>query len=243
MALAAIALVGCGKDASAPASSGNTVSLAFATRPAGVGSASVIASGADRLTITSAEIVLSHIELAQAGMMACADVDSGDDNNQAMDHDDCDKLEVSPMVVQLPTDTTVVTSLTLHIPPGNYRALEARLASSSLLAAPPDIAGASVQVMGTFDGQPFTYTGTPHAKIELSFNPPLAVADSTTNITVHVDLSTWFVNRSGALINPSTADPGGPNQQVVTDNITRSFQAFEDDHRHGRGHGGGPGPH
>ncbi|MFL5608108.1 MAG: hypothetical protein ACJ8AD_16775 [Gemmatimonadaceae bacterium] len=53
------------------------------------------------------------------------------------------------------------------------------------------------------------------------------------NVTVSVDLTNWFRTRSGALIDPSTANAGGPNAVLVAENIKRSFHAFRDDDRDG----------
>jgi hypothetical protein len=92
----------------------------------------------------------------------------------------------------------------------------------------------SVRVEGTFNGTAFTYTGAPQTELEAVFNPALAVDAAPVNLTVHVDLNSWFRNQAGALIDPSTANPGGANAGVVSDNIRRSLKAFHDDNRDGR---------
>lgn len=75
---------------------------------------------------------------------------------------------------------------------------------------------------------------------------PLEISGDATNITVHVALDRWFTDANGALIDPATAAPGGPNASVVAANILRAFHAFRDDDRrgddgpgddHGRHHG------
>jgi hypothetical protein len=48
-----------------------------------------------------------------------------------------------------------------------------------------------------------------------------------------MDLTTWFRTQAGALIDPSTANAGGPNAVLVAENIKRSFHAFRDDDRDG----------
>ena len=98
--------------------------------------------------------------------------------------------------------------------------------------------GTVVRVEGTFDGTPFVYTGSPNASLELSFDPPLAVGSSATTLTVHVSIARWFADRGGNLIDPATANAGGTNEQLVRDNVRRSFHAFEDNgHRGDDGHG------
>jgi len=56
----------------------------------------------------------------------------------------------------------------------------------------------------------------------------------STNITVFVDIDAWFRDQSGVdLIDPDTANEGGPNKSLVEDNIKQSMEAFEDDDRSG----------
>ncbi len=71
----------------------------------------------------------------------------------------------------------------------------------------------------------------------MQFDPPLDVGGDAANITVHVDLDRWFVGANGALIDPATAGPGGPNEAITADNIRRAFRAFRDDERRGDDHG------
>ena len=103
-----------------------------------------------------------------------------------------------------------------------------------MIAAHPELRGASVYVEGTFNGKAFTYTGTTRAQIESRFDPPLVADGSGINVTVAVDLTTWFKTSSGAVIDPATANAGGPNAELVSTNIARSFVAFRDDDHDGR---------
>jgi hypothetical protein len=141
-------------------------------------------------------------------------------------------------------DDAVVSKLTVKIPEGSYSSLEAKIravradndrgrGSSEFLTANPDLAGVSVRVTGTFNGTPFTYTGVPRIKLEREFDPALDVSAEPVNLTVHVDVSNWF-RKQGALIDPSTANAGGPNAETVANNIKRSFRAFRDRDRDGR---------
>ena len=101
-----------------------------------------------------------------------------------------------------------------------------------------EFANASVRVEGTFDGTPFVYSGSPNASLELSFDPPITVGSTATTVTVHVSIDRWFTDRNGNLIDPATANAGGANEKLVSDNVRRSFHAFEDDEHHGDdGHG------
>jgi len=136
--------------------------------------------------------------------------------------------------------------LSLQLPAGTYRALEAKIRTvqasdsggAAFLAANPQFANASVRVEGTFDGTPFVYSGSPNASLELAFNPPITVGSSATTLTVHVSIDRWFSNGSGTLVDPATANVGGANENLVSDNVRRSFHAFEDNGHHGDdGHG------
>lgn len=191
------------------------------------------------LIITRASVTLSRLELAIADSAACAD-----DGNSVGDR--CEQLETGPMLVELPVDNSVVSMLSLQIPAGTYHGIEARIhpvqrsdsGGSAFLVAHPEFANASVRVEGTFDGHQFVYTGRTDAKLELRFDPPLAVGSAPTNLTVHVSIDRWFTDRDGTLIDPATANDNGDNASLVADNIRRSFHAFEDRDRHGDdGHG------
>lgn len=197
--------------------------------------------GTHTLVITSAAISLSRLELATADSAGCAD-----DDHPEQGDDRCHQLQTGPMLVDLPTDNSVVSVLSLQLPAGTYHALEARIrpvrtddsGGGAFLTAHPEFANASVRVHGTFDGTPFTYSGAPNASLELSFNPPITVGSSATTVTVHVSIDRWFADGSGNLIDPATANAGGANEQLVSDNVRRSFHAFEDNQHHGDdGHG------
>jgi hypothetical protein len=191
--------------------------------------------------IASAELSLSRIELATVDSAGCAD-----DDHPEHDDDRCHELQTGPMLVDLPTDNSVISVLSLQLPAGTYKALEAKIrpvrtddsGGSAFLAAHPELANASVRVEGTFDGRPFTYTGSPNASLELRFDPPVTVGSTATTVTVHVSIDRWFADGSGNLVDPATANAGGANEQLVRDNVRRSFHAFEDNEHHGDdGHG------
>jgi hypothetical protein len=63
----------------------------------------------------------------------------------------------------------------------------------------------------------------------MSFNPPLVIDATTTNATVSIDVSKWFLDSSNNVIDPNSATPGSAALQQIEDNIRRSFHAFEDD--------------
>jgi hypothetical protein len=247
--LAAAGALACSESTSPKANA--PVSLSFSTAASGATlsrSADLTAtstSSADVLVITKAQLVIARVELVRAGATCASETPSGDDDG--VDHEECAELELAPTVVDLPVSGTVVNALSVTIPEGSYSSLEAKLrpirtgsdggrASTAFLAAHPDLDGVSVLVTGTFNGVAFTYKGTVSTGIERAFSPPLAVTAGTPlSITVNADLATWFRNgATGPVIDPSTANAGGANAQLVADNIRRSFRAFRDDDHNGR---------
>jgi hypothetical protein len=255
-ALGAGTLAAACSDANGPGNgSGTNLSIAVATlsaastgRIAGTGTPGVSLErhvtspgGTHTLVITSAAVSLSRLELSTVDSAGCAE----DDHPEHGD-DRCHELETGPMLVDLPTDNSVVSVVSIQLPAGTYQALEAKIrpvrtddnGGAAFLTAHPEFANASVRVIGTFDGTPFVYTGSPNASLELSFDPPLTVSSSATTATVHVSIDRWFADRNGNLIDPATANTGGANEQLVRDNVRRSFHAFEDnEHRGDDGHG------
>ena len=244
-------LAACAADSTGPGASGRQpMSVSFSTSPSAGASSSLSASagstttGADVLVITKAQLVLARLELARVGATCASDAAAGDDDHHG-DDDKCAELELAPSVVDLPVNGGVVTALNVTVPAGTYSSFEAKIrpveanhgkdgaGSAAFLAAHPDLAGVSVRVEGTFNGTAFTYTGSPHAKLESAFNPPLAVTSAGANITVHVDLATWFKTPSGAFIDPATGNAGRANAALIAANIMRSFHAFRDNDHNG----------
>jgi hypothetical protein len=92
----------------------------------------------------------------------------------------------------------------------------------------PDFTDISIRVTGTFDGVPFVHTTELDVEQELELVPSLVVAEGgNTNLTIFVDLSAWYLVNS-VLVDPATANTGGPNESAVNNNIKDSFDAFED---------------
>jgi hypothetical protein len=249
-AVAASATLGaCAADSStAPGVAGpRSMTVSFTTAAAPGSSATLVSLGSssaaatDSIRITKAQLVVSRIELVRSGA-TCTSTEAAGDDDHGDDHD-CAELELAPTVIDLPVDSSVSSKLQVSIPSGTYSSLEAKIGpvkdkrgqgSTAFLAAHPDFAGVSVRVEGTFNGKAFTYTGAPKAEFETSFNPPIVVDSGGVNVTMNVDLRSWFKNRSGAYIDPSTANANGANASLVADNIKRSFKAFRDDDRNGR---------
>lgn len=237
-ALALGGLAACSDVTAAPAA--RSMTLSFATAPAGAaGISATLAGVADPLVITKAQLVISKTELEMVSGNCASNDDEGDD-------DGCAELKLGPMLVDLPLTTGAKTALTVAVPAGTYDKIEAKIDAvesesdghrqdaATFLAAHPEFRNTSIRVEGTFNGQPFVYITALDTEMEMEFNPPLVVDGAAGNLTVQVDLSTWFRARDGSSINPATANAGGVNRSLVEENIKRSFKVFEDDDHDGR---------
>jgi hypothetical protein len=239
-ALAAVALLtACGSDASGPAVSGRKVAFQLATKPAGAAPAQaalagqeVIAVGSDTIVLTSVQLVLREIELDRVSGAVC---DSG-----AAD-DDCEELELGPVLLDRPLGAGAERRFSVAIDTGSYDKIEFEIHKpsgdddSAFVAQHPGFDGVSVMVTGTWNGVAFTYTSDLDVEQEYSFNPPLLVTETTgANVTLFVDLTSWFMNQAAdGLLDPAQANKGGTYEGEVKSNIESSLNAFEDDDRDG----------
>jgi hypothetical protein len=214
------------------------LSLSFATKsfaakasvssPSGFSADLIVGTGGD-LVITSAQVVLDGIELSH---------DDGP-NCEGTGEFHCEDVEQSAQLVDIPL-TGVKTQLTVAVPEGSYQRLDAHIqvpesddaGVTAFLAAHPEFKDVSVRVVGTYgpNKTPFTYTAPIDAKLELRFNPPLVVTSGSNNITVDVDVASWFKDSLGAALDPTAP----ANAARIAANIRASFNAFEDDNEDGQ---------
>lgn len=238
---------GCSKsDNNAPATAANNFSLTFASPKAATGAAKAIApdtvtAGADTLIMTSLQLVLRKIEL-----QACSDT-SGSDSLRV------EEFEAGPMLVDMPLGGAISQVLAVDVAPGTYGEVEFNIhavrgddsTAVAFRTEHPDFVGVSIRADGTFNGTPFSFTTRMGAHQETRIDPALVVGDGSgpINLTLSVDNTSWFFTPDSTLVDPSTANWGGPNQWLVEHNIRRSFHAFEDRDHDGRDdhHGGGGG--
>jgi hypothetical protein len=242
LALLFLTLAGC-SETTVPVEFRN-VQVSFATRSPAALLASEVASGlaalddtlitgSDTLVLTSVQVVLREIELERSDVSDCDD---------EPDSDGCEEFEAGPFLVSLPLGTGPESMFDLDIPSGTYTEIEFDIHKVEdepddivFLQSHPEFDGKSIRVTGTFNGQAFLYESELGVEQELDLIPPLVVDEGSgsTNITILVDVDTWFRDSSGNVINPETANHGGDNESLVNENITDSFEAFEDDDRDG----------
>ena len=210
----------------------------------GVGSAALgpafdlmLTDGGNSLVITRAAMVLREVEIKLRNDDGCDDSSSGSD--------DCEKFEVGPFLLELPLDGSMEHVAELaDAPAGVYDELEFDFhkpeddtgADLEFLRRHPEFKRVSIRVEGQFNGKHFVYLTDLNEEQEVDLVPPLVVdgSSSSTNVTLVVDLDTWFRRGDGSLVDPATANKGRANEDLVEDNIERSIEGFEDDDRDGR---------
>jgi len=251
--LAGIAALGFSVACSGDLTGGNMhpVKLSFTTNGAIARSANRVAADlvvgtAGELVLQKVQLVLRKIELDRTGTADCTgeienEDDNGDDDRSGRREEGCEQVIRDPILIDVPVDDALHPVITVPLPAGSFAELEAKLAparerSTQFNAANPDLVGKSVRVVGTFKGAPFVFKSSVRSKLEMEFDPPLVVDETTKNATISLDVRKWFLNSSGAAIDPSAAPAGSNNLALIENNIRRSFHAFEDDDERGEDH-------
>jgi hypothetical protein len=227
---------------------GAGVGLAFSTRNPNVtlggaqgasvvqaGDSTVVALGNDTVIIRSVEIVLREIELDRLNDDDCDTIMMGSD-------DACEEFSTGPVLVSLPLGNGTDKVITVDVPADIYDEVEFEIhkpeddgSEAAFLAAHPDFAGVSIRVTGIYSQggtrSDFVYTTDLNKEQEVALVPPLDVTTAgPVNLTIRLDIATWFLATGGAaLVDPASANKGGPNEGVVKNNIEQSIEAFHDD--------------
>lgn len=151
--------------------------------------------------------------------------------------DDSHKLEIEkgPYLLDLSgaaLDGSVVQLLASEIPSGDYHEVEFKISpvgDDTSDASFDDLkkANASVIVDGTIDGAAFSFSTGLIAEQE--YEGALTVASGANNITLNIDASKWFVDATGARLDPTSAAA----KSAIEANIRASLAAFEDDDHDG----------
>ena len=196
-----------------------------------------LTDGANTLSIESAELVVREIEFERIGTPGC---------DSDFDDDDCDEYEVGPFLVALPLDGSVTREITAQVDTGTYDEIEFDIhkpdddspADLDFIAQNPNFADISIRVSGTYTGQDCLYTTDLNEDQEIELIDPLVVTPDPTpvNVTLTIDLSSWYVAPGGMLIDPRTANQGEPNVELVEENIEASLSGFRDDDSDGVRH-------
>jgi hypothetical protein len=238
--LAIAILASCG-EGTAPGGALKNVAVSFATQSAPgtapqarIERAGSAAGTSATLILESVQVVLREIELKRTEITDC---------DLAVESDACEKFETGPALVPLPLDGSVTTQVAIDIPAGSYDEIEFEIHKVSsdgpddaaFRQAHPDFVDISIRVTGTFDAQAFVFETDLDVEQELDLAPPLVIGEDggSTNVTILVDVGSWFRDQSGALVNPASGNKGGENESVIKENIKVSIEAFEDEDKDG----------
>jgi hypothetical protein len=214
------------------------------------------ATATDTLVLDQVQLVLRDIRFKRVEDSGCEDDstehdvrmaslhDGGDDGHDGV-RDACESFNAGPFLLDLPLGPGVSHGFSVVVDTGTYDQLRIKLHKPEddsgdpkdvqFLADHPDFNRISIRVTGSFNGTPFTFESDVEAEQRMDLVPPLVVAGAAGNVdvTIQVDLSTWFQDGAGNLLDPASANAGGANQNLVTQNILDSFHAFRDDNRDG----------
>lgn len=242
--MAGIALLAACSDGTAPAAPGATrVSLSFSAGPSAqrapvqamrAPSSDTLSDGQNQLILSSVEVVLREIELKRVEIVDC-DVEP--------EPDGCEKFETGPMLVSLPLDGSVMQAITIDVEPASYDEVEFDIhkvsngdpEDAAFRTQHPDLIDTSIRVRGIYNGTDFTYVTDLMDEQRYDLIPALVIAEGSTvaNVTLQLDVSRWFRDAAGALVDPGSANKGELNENLVTDNIKNSIDGFEDSNRDG----------
>ena len=188
------------------------------------------------LVLDSVQVVVREIELERLD-------DDCDDGTSGSD-DDCEEFETGIRLVHLPLDGSIEQMVEIQAPADTYDELEMEIhkpdddteEGRQFVADHPNFRDVSIRVKGTFNGEDFLFLQDLNEDQEVALSPPLEVTAGTgpVNVTLRLDVGTWFVDGSSSLIDPTTANKGGANENLVEENIKASIEAFEDDDRDGQ---------
>ncbi len=242
--IAAFALPACGGDDLLSPPDGGRVSLSVVVPTSPAGTASLAPAfdieqtdGDNTLIPEEVQLVLREVELEGEGF-ECEESEGLDDDSE--DDDDCEEFEAGPFLLDLLLDGELETILSIVVPAGPYDEIEFEIHKpegddQGFVSANPDFADISIRVRGRYNGEPLEFTQDLDEEKEVELSPPLVVEEGAqpTNVTVVIDVATWFLAPDGSLIDPRTAEDGGPNEGLVEENIRNSIEGFEDEDEDG----------
>lgn len=236
--LATVLSAACAGSPTAPMAerTAASVSLSFSGR-APVAFAAPSRSSADTIRVGNHVLVISSVKLVMREAMLGTSLSSCPEGST------CDAAMDTPVIVSLPLGDGTLQHSTITMPMSGSRGLAVSLyrvapgggtdVDAALRAADPKISGSSIVVTGTFDGLPYTWSTKESLTSTLSFASAVLATRRSTNVTVRIDVTTWFRDAAGNLLDPRTAWDGERNQQQVLSNVSGSIRAFEDRDRDG----------
>jgi hypothetical protein len=236
-ALVAAGFVATACDDSLGSGNSDETSITFRTATssgvaslAGAALASIpVTGGGHTVDVQQVDLLFDRIKLERVhGRDARDSGNSGNGNGDSdSDSEDSDSRNDSPFragatTVSLPLSGGTVSPISQLIPEGTYDELQmdARYA----------------RVRGTYDGEAFDVTIPVNARIETDLDPPFSPTDAlgTPNITVNVDVSSWFKNSDGSVVDPRRLATDASLRAAFRNRMRASFRALEDSNKDGR---------
>lgn len=217
-----------------------------------------LAGSTSTVVLDTVQLVLRDLRFKRVEGTACPDDDSlsagirhddgnggnsgheGDHNGDDGHEDTCESFNAGPYLLDVPLGGGVDRAFAVSVDTGTYDQLRIKVhkphsdsadaADAAFLAAHPEFNGVSIRVVGSYNGTPFVFTSDLNAEQRIRLIPPITVADSAQNVdvTIKVDVSTWFSDGAGDFVDPTTGIKGGANDNLVAHNIEASFHAFRD---------------
>lgn len=249
-ALLSLTACGDGSDPLAAAGGATNLSVSFAAAATAdttlAGNAVLVGTASDTMVITQVQLVLDEVKLKRAGIASCPDsMRISGDRRRSSDNSGCSRLDLGPMLLNLPLGGSSTSPLGVTVPAGTYHEFEFELddvsssstdsSSSSIadrafLAAHPEFRNVSVRVTGSYKGTAFTFLSRAKAEVEFEFEPSLTIQEGVNdNVSITIDFASWFKDAGGAVLAPTVG-----NQSRIDQNIIGSFYAFGDRDRDGR---------
>jgi hypothetical protein len=231
-ALGAAALLLAVAACSDSTSTGNgSLGLSVTTKRAGALTDVTVGGGTGGapIVITKAQLVISFIDLHPQGVATSCGL---------ANDDGCPQMRLGPVLVDLPLDASTKTDFSANIPAGSYSGVTLEMdgvqpsdpGATAFLAANPNMQDVSFRVEGTYNGAAFVYTTSLSVAMEMPLSTPVTVggAGGASNLTMAIDVASWFKNGS------TTLDPSNSgNASIIATNIRNSFRVFEDNNRDG----------
>ena len=225
-------------DGSGPSVPGTTPTIT--TSAAGM----TITRDGDVLLVTKAQLVVRNVKLKSAAAVCSDDDDdeSSSSSSQRKDGDGCAAIRVGPYLVDVPVNGADGARVAVTVPAGTYSSIRLWLhkvtssdaADLAFRQANPVFNDISLRLEGTFNGAPFIFVTDVNAKLTVPLAKPLVVGTGGDDVTVTIDLSTWFLRSSGGLYAPAAANTPGQVRAQVQNNIRGAFRAFKDKNKDGK---------
>ena len=167
--------------------------------------------------VQSVDIVFSEITFEGRDVDVNDDDDSDSDSDS--EHEGNERFRVGAATVALPLEGGVITPFTGTLPVGTFSRLE--------------MDAEFARIRGTVDGQPFDVTVEIDKELEIEFSPPLVIDDSPdpVNVSVNIDVASWFLTSTGAAIDPRQLPTDATLREEFRQRVKTSFRAFEDEDR------------